>query len=285
MSSSLSRFTCSLTRRLDKPRGLERLVRRLLPNTSFSPDDYFSLQLDGFKVKVRPASHVGWHLYCFGNYETSLRTLIQSHVKEGAVCLEIGANIGWHTLLLSKLVGDAGKVHAFEPNPSVLSDLREHLAMNAATNVTLWPMALSDHRGLARFNAPIAGSSGAGDGHLITSANEVDTGKGVEVQMETIDHLFSGLERLDFIKIDVEGWEPAVWKGAMETLRRHRPVICLEQLPEHLQRAGFRTSEATEPLLSLGYQLFSFDDRRPPSPLLDFGHYAGDILAVSSTIH
>ena len=269
-----------ITRRLGKPKGLERLVRKFTPSERFSRQDYLSLHLDGFAVKVRPASHVGWHLFCFGNYETSLRTLMREHVTEGAICLEIGANIGWHTLLLSRLVGSTGAVHAFEPNPSVLVDLRNHLKVNRATNVTLWPMALSDRTGVARFNAPDAGSLGAGDGHL-TSGERGDAAPGeIEVKMDTVDHLFPNLERLDFIKIDVEGWEPAVWKGALETIRRHLPVICLEQLSEHLERAGFQTRDATAPLLGLGYQLFAYDDRTQPRALTDPVAHSGDILAL-----
>ena len=95
--------------------------------------------------------------------------------------------------------------------------------------------------------------------------------------------MFGDLDRLDFIKIDVEGWEPAVWQGAMETLRRHRPVICLEQLPQHIERAGFHTAEATAPLLALGYRFFGYDDRHRPQILADPSSYSGDILAIPTT--
>ncbi len=125
--------------------------------------------LEGFRVNVRPASHVGWHLFCFGTYEPGLRRLMREHVGEGAVCLEIGANIGWHSLLLARLAGTTGAVHAFEPNPSVFQELRTHLDRNRVTNTTAWELALSDRPGRAGFAAPDAGSHGAGDGHLATA--------------------------------------------------------------------------------------------------------------------
>ena len=183
----ISKILPKFTRHLGKPQGLERVVRKLTPSERFSRLDHFALRLDDFSVKVRPRSNVGWQLYCFGNYETALGALMLEHISVGAVCLEIGANIGWHTLLLSRLVGISGAVHAIEPNPSVLIDLREHIAMNRANNVTVWPIAVSDRSGAARFNAPDAGAAGAGEGYLTSDKMGNSHPELIEVRMETVD--------------------------------------------------------------------------------------------------
>lgn len=255
-------------------------MRALLPSRSFSQEDRKAVRLEGFDLMVAPASHVGWQLYCFGTYESGLRPLMKEHVAAGAVCLEIGANIGWHTLLLSRLAGGAGAVHAFEPNPGVAKELRSHLDTNGATNVTLWQVALADKPGILSFQAPDVGSPDAGNRYLMPDESGVARDGTIAVQVETVDGLFSSLNRLDFIKIDVEGWEPAVWQGAADTLRRHRPVICLEQLPEHLARAGFSVRDATAPLVKLGYRFYAYDDRRGPALLREPECYEGDILAL-----
>ena len=275
----------SLTRSLGKPKGLERLVRKCLPIQGFSQDERVEVCLEEFHLTINPASHVGWHLYCFGTYEPMLRRLMSEYVQQGAICLEIGANIGWHTLLLSRLCGPSGSVHAFEPNPSVFHELQHHLENNRASNVRPWWTALSDRLGTALFMAPDAKSAHAGDGHLISS-EEAFGGSTIQVEVETIDHVFGNLERLDFIKIDVEGWEPAVWRGAAATLRRHFPVICLEQLPWHLGRAGFSVLDASGLLSNLGYQFYAYDDRRRPKPLGErIASYSGDILALPPKMH
>jgi FkbM family methyltransferase len=152
-----------------------------------------------------------------GTYEREQTRLFGQLLRPGGTVLDVGANVGYYTLLASVLVGDAGKVHAFEPEPKNAEFLRRHLRINGRRNVTVQQAAVSDRAGTARF----AFGGGTGTGHL------GETGE-LEVRTLRLDDYCAehGLAPAA-IKIDVEGAEMSVLQGARETLARHRPVLFL----------------------------------------------------------
>jgi len=223
---------------------------------------------------------VGWHLFCFGVYEDSVRRLFQRYVPTGGVVVDVGANVGWHTVLLSKLVGARGSVHAFEPNPAVYEELLQNLRRNRCTNVTAHKMAISDRRGTMRFIAPDVGEADAGDGHLTTTFDCQDYARSIEVDVMLLDDFLLDMQRVDLLKIDVEGFEPAVIVGAEKSVRKHHPVVIFENLPSHLARAGL-VGDAMETIFrSEGYVLYSFSDREVPTKLVNLKDCSGDFLAL-----
>ena len=131
---------------------------------------------------------------------------MRSCIKEGAVVIDAGANIGWHALYAAKLVGSKGCVHAFEPNPHVRQELQRHVESNELRNIKIWQYALSDRHGTAQFEAPMASSLLAGDGKIYSSSADASIGT-VEVETIQLDETQIELQRVDFIKIDVEGHE------------------------------------------------------------------------------
>ncbi|HYR08050.1 MAG TPA: FkbM family methyltransferase [Longimicrobium sp.] len=174
-----------------------------------------------------------------GTYEREQTRLFEQLLRPGGVVLDVGANVGYYTLLASVLVGDAGAVHAFEPEPRNAEFLRRHLRINGRRNVTVQQAAVSDYEGTARFEA----GTGSGTGHL------GDAGT-LEVRTLRVDDYCAehGLAPTA-IKIDVEGAEMSVLAGAFDTLARHHPTIFLSTHgPElHAATLGF--------LGGMGYQL------------------------------
>jgi FkbM family methyltransferase len=186
---------------------------------------------------------------------TSLRTRwdpevwesISSGLSNGAIMLDVGAHIGYFTLKSSKRVGKSGRVIAFEPDPWTLETLRANLAANNAANVTIVPVACTDSETTLKFyharvnsggsSLSRATASGAGDPHEFT------------VRGRPIDDVVQELEvqRIDVLKVDVEGAELFVLRGAKDTLKRFHPKIVIEVVPDHL--AGMNTTVE---------QLFSF---------------------------
>lgn len=152
-----------------------------------------------------------------GTYEPEQTALFIRHVQPGGTFLDVGAHVGFYTLLGSRLVGREGHVWAFEPDPTNAHHLREHVRINGLSNVRVEEAAVAAEEGTARFG----GGSGSGTGRL-TGAGEVS------VRTVSLDPLCAchGLEP-SAIKIDVEGAETAVIEGASETIRRARPVIFL----------------------------------------------------------
>jgi len=153
-----------------------------------------------------------------GTYEKELTNAFTNVAKDGYIIYDIGAHMGWYTLIASRLVGPSGKVFAFEPHPYNLRILNKHLEINNISNCIVIPAAVSDRSGKARFKL----GTGTGTGHLS------DFGE-IEVETVCIDDLVSQGVLLppNIIKIDVEGSEIKVLNGALYTLQLYHPIIFL----------------------------------------------------------
>lgn len=166
-------------------------------------------------------------------------------LKQGQVVFDVGANIGYYTLLASKTVGAAGRVFAFEPFPRNISYLHRHLALNRVSNVAVVPAACSDGTGLAMFEE----SPDCAEGRL-SDAKTIGARAGLSlVATVTVDDVvrLTGIVP-DVMKIDVEGAEARVLRGASATLAAARPTLILAVHSETARR------ECTTILAALGYQ-------------------------------
>lgn len=173
---------------------------------------------------------------------------LRSYVAEDAVCIDAGANIGLYSLALSSLA-PKGRVYAFEPSPSAFSHLADNLRVNRASNVEASQLALSDREGTVTFHDFSffsAGSFSSDEGSLLTSDSYGSTS--FEAPTTTLDTFVAerGIERVDFVKIDVEGAELSVLEGAVETLAKHKPVVVLE-----FNSFGFTIHQSVLPQVAL----------------------------------
>jgi FkbM family methyltransferase len=137
-------------------------------------------------------------------------------VKPGATALDVGANVGAYSLLLGQWVGDGGHVFAFEPAPEIFAGLSQHVALNGLGRVVA-PVQLAVGEDVRTASLLVAGTHG--ESRLAAGADE--GGSAIDVSMTTIDR-FCEERRLapDFMKVDVEGFELSVLRGARETIRR-----------------------------------------------------------------
>ena len=206
-SALLSRFTSKTV--------VGRLLR--VPFKLMGPQRQVSIvfgKLRGHKWIVGSANHGCW----LGIYELEMQRLFAESVSEGAVVYDLGAHVGFYTLLASKAVGPLGKVVSFEPFPRNLRFLRQHLTLNEARNVDVIEGAVSATTSKICFK--IGGSSTKGrvarDGEL-------------EVQVHALDDLYEAgrIPQPQFIKIDIEGAEADALMGAAGLLRRAHPTIFL----------------------------------------------------------
>jgi FkbM family methyltransferase len=189
-----------------------RIYGRSVLVSGSDTDDYFRWLPDGSDIT--------------DNVLVALRRV----VAEDAVCIDAGANIGLYSLGLSSLA-PKGHVYAFEPSPGAMRWLDENLATNGAGNVETFGAALGDRVGTANFHdVPwfMAGGFTTEEGAYLASDAVGSTL--VEVPCTTLDAFVeeAGIERVDVIKIDVEGGEMAVLEGAARTLAVHRPVVVME---------------------------------------------------------
>jgi FkbM family methyltransferase len=159
------------------------------------------------------ATHGCW----LGSYECEKQQVIAREVRPGSVFYDVGANVGFYSLLSSLLVGP-GKVFAFEPAPRNLPYLRSHLELNHAGNVEVLVLAISDTIGKAQFQTERSGSMG-----------RLATGGSTIVSTATLDSLVENgrIAPPDFIKMDIEGAELLALQGASWVFQRFHPVLFL----------------------------------------------------------
>ncbi len=189
-----------------------RLPLRLVPRRAVVP--ILTGPLRGMSWVVGAGPHGYW----LGTYERDKQQWLQRVLRPGDCFFDIGANVGYYSLLASRLVGHAGRVIAFEPLPRNLTFLKRHLRMNGVRNTKLWEVAVSDVDGTMNF------AEGANP-----SIGKLAENGSLQVRTVALDSLWREglLPTPRVIKIDVEGAEAAVLRGAAQLLSDARPVIQL----------------------------------------------------------
>jgi FkbM family methyltransferase len=195
---------------------LRSLVNRLYPDSLAVFD--LAEPLGGHRMRLHWQTQKA---YVFGTHETEVTEAVRTAVQPGQVALDLGANIGYHTLLLAQQVGPLGKVIAFEPLPGVFKVLQENIALNGYRNVVL------ENKAVASCSGPV--NLKINDADPLTSTVSIVSGGGIEIQAVSLDDYFaeSG-EKVAFVKMDVEHAEAQVIEGMERLLRKDRPIMLIE---------------------------------------------------------
>lgn len=204
-----------------------RLVR-FFRHPDHTPPTPFEVDFSGMKYRGSLNVLLDQHVYFFGAYcprELDLLRKLLGLRGPGAVFVDIGANVGHHSLYLSRY---ARIVHSFEPWPVVAQRITEKITLNDIKNIQVHPVGLSDAAGSFEFFASASGNSGTG-----SFSSELATGRNRPVgrlNVERGDDYFTRtqINGVDVMKIDVEGWEPKVLAGLRQTIARDRPIIFME---------------------------------------------------------
>lgn len=194
-------------------------------------------------------------------------TLLARFVPRGSVCIDVGAANGVYTTVLSRLAGPAGRVYSFEPQPASFRLLAAGRALLRLRNVDARRVAVSDEPGplvmlVPRRRLPVHGRAFVSRGATLTSDDlaEFRAADRLEVDTVTLDGL--GLQRLDFVKCDVEGGELAVLRSGEGMLLAHRPVLLLEVEARHTRKYGYAPAELFAWLAARGYAAHVLDGAR-----------------------
>ena len=160
----------------------------------------------------------GVHGYWLGTYERESQEVANTLIRQGDVVIDVGANVGYFTLIFSKLTGPNGRVAAIEPVPENLRALRRHLDLNRITNVDVLECAISNASGTAKF-----ATSARSEGRLAARGE-------LSVRVESLDRLVAAgmLPQPSVIKFDIEGGEVEAIEGARSTLQVLKPSLWIE---------------------------------------------------------
>ncbi len=190
-------------------------------------------------------------------FEPEETALLQREVEAGNVAIDLGAHIGYYSILLAELVGETGNVYAFEPAPDNFAILEQNLLENNCTNVTAERKAVSDKTGSSMLHLSASDSADHRlyqDGHARTC---------VETSVVSLDDYFKGYaEPIDFIKIDIQGAENHALEGMRQLIARSPSLKLLTEFcPEALRHCGVEPVHYLDNLRESGFELFCLDKR------------------------
>lgn len=211
----------------------------------------------GFSLAA-PKGAAGALIYYLGSSEPESAAFVKGFLKPGMVLFDVGAHIGEYTLLAASCVGDTGAVHAFEAQPGTAALLRRNCEVNRTRNAVVNTCAVSDQEGEVEFDVCAEPSMSA------MAASETGSRKlqRISVPATTLD-AYCARHRVwpNLLKIDVEGAEWLVMKGATQMLRRPAaPVILFECLPWTYTRFGYNPETVMGFLRDLGYRIYRLAD-------------------------
>lgn len=200
-----------------------------------------------------------------GRWEPHVEALLRRILKPGMQVAEVGASIGFHTLVMGEAVGPAGHIHAFEPYPKVLPLLRNTLASNRFQDrVTLREVAVLDAPGTVHFAADPAQ---AGSAHLAIPVAAPSYTERFEVPATTLDAALADLPRLDLLRMDAEGTEGLVLRGATQLLARSPElVVVMEWSPAMLAARG-DVAELAQWIAAQGFRCRRIERRGVSTPV------------------
>jgi FkbM family methyltransferase len=205
-----------------------------------------------FDLWVRVTGLVGAEWECLRGQKKEQKSTerVCASLRPGMTFVDVGANIGYFTLLAASRVGPAGRVLSFEPTPRVCQRLRENIQLNNLSNVVTVQKAIADQAGKARF---FQSSEDPEENSLFRHETGADP---VDVDIATLDDELwkHNIREVDLLKIDAEGAELAVLKGARALLSApNRPAIVLEVNPVTLGQAGIDPQQVLNLLEQYGY--------------------------------
>ena len=203
-----------------------RLPLKLIPKGMVLP--ILQGRMKGMKWVVGAGEHGYW----LGSYEIRKRLAFEHEIAPESVVYDIGANVGYYSLMASVLAGPKGYVYAFEPLPRNIRYLNRHVSINQIKNITVLEAAVAGQTGEAYFNTGASTSMG----HLANSGE-------IKVRQVSLDDLLNAgqIQPPDYMKVDVEGAEYEALCGARALINEHRPVIFLDthQRSAHQKTADF----------------------------------------------
>src|SRR4029077_5623653 len=221
---------------------------------------------------------VGKLIYVFRDYYEPELAYLERLLSPGKVFVDAGANFGIYTAMASKAVGEAGRVISFEPSTRAFPVLQRNITINVFKNVLAFPVALTDRPERARlYHHPAVGSDA-----MAKDCSFDPDAFAQEINTESLDNVLakSSIERVDVIKMDVQGAEELAMRGANETIVSMRPVIVFEYHPAGAISMGLEPDGAWVFLKGYDYEFFNIGQDGTATQLLSPPEMIANIVAI-----
>lgn len=222
------------------------------------PDDGIH-SIHGLKMDLKIADYIDRSVY-FDSYEFLVRKVICRNFLDGGVFIDVGANIGYYSLLAAQRLGPDGRIFAVEASPKTLIRLRENIAANKLSNITVIPFAAGETDGECEIFTPDEHTHGVASlRNQNYGSTQID-----KVKIRRLDQFLINLPRVDLVKIDIEGAELGALKGMRDIIVRHQPAILVEIVPNFLQAFGHKAIEIVDFILSANphYAVWQIEEHR-----------------------
>jgi len=222
--------------------------------------------VDGHKMFLDPLDSL--ELSTTGKFEEFETQIVKKIIHEGSTVIDMGANIGYYTLIFARLVGSEGKVFAFEPDPENFHILKKNLEINNYQNVILEQKAVSNQSGKLRLYLDNK-NKGA---HTIFKP--VDNAPSVEINAITLDDYFRNFKgKIDFIKMDIEGGEAEAVEGMSSILNKDDIIIMTEFNPSVLKKIGKESLVCINLLKRYDFDIYHIDSKNKKLVPIDFKEF------------
>jgi len=210
----------------------------------------------GYDLWLNDTGYIDQQIITKGEFESASTRAIKHFVKKGDIVLDVGANIGYYTALLSKLVGVSGKVIAFEPTQHYGEVLRRNIEINGLSNVEVVNFGLSNKsQNLIIDIGPSSATLHSPAGFDKVIGHE-------KISLMTLNEFVkqNAPEKIDFIKIDIDGHEPLFFEGAWDAIEIFSPIVIFEVSHLHYLEAGVAAWDFYDLICSKGYKFFYEED-------------------------
>jgi FkbM family methyltransferase len=218
-----------------------------------------------FKIILNPKNGtVDNEIFLQGVYEPSFLKVVKENLKAGDTYIDIGANIGQHSLFASRIVGEGGKVIAFEPVHKIYSQFQRSIKLNNIENIKVHNLACGEEK---KEMFIYMTESNMGGSSLVFGIENREKDK---IHVVTADSILSNESKINFVKIDVEGYEYEVLLGLVEILKTHHPKIMLEYSYGGYRETGLSNEKKILDLLfALNYSLYDIENNDKEVPKLE----------------
>ena len=228
---------------------------------AIGPTEPFRFRTRDYEMFAVPQK---WHLSRSvirkGSWESYITDVFRSHLRPGLTVVDVGANYGHYALTAANAVGRDGLVLAFEPQPVVFTDLRRNASLLPHHNLQVFAMALGDTNG----DAVLAVDTTTSGWSSLVAELVPSPGDSITVPVRRLGDVLAEVapsRKVGLMKIDVEGFEAQVFRGAWDVLERDRPVVFTEFSLTRIRRAGEDAGALLERLFALGYQASLIDEK------------------------